>query len=173
MKSLKILALLSLILCFSCTTENATTDSIQNTIETADLSKANKPKKVLKIEVPLGRPKHECTGFGICAWPTISIGCVDAEGNSIPCDTAQVSPAGNTTATTTVFYTDQIGYYFDLAFDTPVREYEREDLNLVVEENYTLETEEIIGHGLTIKKAHYKYNSTIGKHGGVRVPLAY
>lgn len=178
MKTIKIIVLLVAILTASCSTEGTTGETPQQTLieQSSNYKEGDKPKRVLRIEMLLGRPKHNCTGFGICSWPTIYVVCVDAEGNEIPCDTdqpAQVTPNGNQTVTTTVFYSDQKGFYFDLAFDIPVNGYEHEDLQLHIEEEYNINTEEILGHNLIIQAGKYQYDESIGKYGGVRVPLQY
>lgn len=178
MKTIKIIVLLVAILTASCSTEGNTDETLQQTPTIQSFnSKTNDPILIIKLEMKLGKPSsNECEGFGICTWPTIYIGCVDAEGNEIPCDTGQstqVTPNGNQTVTTTVFYSDQKGFYFDLAFDIPVNGYEHEDLQLHIEEEYNINTEEILGHNLIIQAGKYQYNESIGKYGGVRVPLQY
>ncbi|MDY8138404.1 hypothetical protein [Aquimarina sp. 2201CG5-10] len=175
MKTLKFFTLLIGILFISCSTENVEPSLEISQIEDTTLTRENKPRRVLKIEIPLGRPKHECTGFGFCDWPTISVGCVDESGNSVPCDTpnALVTPNGNQTVNSTVFYEEREGYYFDLSFDVPVDEYNEEELTLEIDETYSLETEEIAGRNLIIQKGRYSYSKSIGKYGGVRVHLKY
>lgn len=183
MKNFKFLLIIVVSVFFSCSTENESSMTNQNSIENSLVFKkigynqedigqrpvvisGNTGNKFIVVSWDeWGRKRKNCAGWGLCnaEW----FHCTDAEGNPVDC--FKFPPNGYETFLQVDDLTSQ--YYIEilLAEETDIP---KEELALNIDEDIVLNISSAIGTDLKFNSGVYLFDSNLGDYGGFKIYLS-